>query len=66
MDEEGLSGRVEFRSWDKRDLDHSDGKFEAAVCPYAREPRARGTDGAQDSGQAVKPGGLTAVKDGDF
>jgi hypothetical protein len=29
VDEEGLGGRVEFRSWDKRDLDHSDGKFEA-------------------------------------
>lgn len=65
-DEEGLGGRVEFRSGDTRDLDVADGSFDAVVAhtlvSHVQEPLAV----LGEAGRVVKPGGLIAVFDGDY
>jgi ubiquinone/menaquinone biosynthesis C-methylase UbiE len=65
-DEEGLSGRVEFRSGDTRSLDTPDGEFDAVVAQtlvsHVEEPLAM----LMEAKRVVKPGGLIAIFDGDY
>jgi ubiquinone/menaquinone biosynthesis C-methylase UbiE len=65
-DEEGLGSCVEFRSGDTRDLDISDGRFDAVVAhtlmSHVQEPLTV----IKELGRVVKPGGLIAIFDGDY
>jgi len=65
-DEEGLSSRVEFRSGDTRELDIHDGRFDAVVAhtlvSHVQEPLTV----VKEAGRVVKPGGLSAIFDGDY
>jgi len=65
-DEEGLGSCVEFRSGDTRDLDISDGRFDAVVAhtlmSHVQEPLTV----LKELGRVVKPGGLIAIFDGDY
>src|SRR5215203_5086185 len=57
-------GRVSLRGYARSR--YSRWQIRCCGSPHARESRARGADGAQGSGQGVKPGGLIAVFDGDY
>jgi ubiquinone/menaquinone biosynthesis C-methylase UbiE len=65
-DEEGLGALVEFRSGDTRDLDISDGRFDAVVAhtlvSHVQEPLTV----LKEAGRVVKPGGLISIFDGDY
>ena len=65
-DDEGLGGRVEFRSGDTRDLDIHDGKFDAVVAHTLVSHVPEALTVLKEAGRVVKPGGLIAVFDGDY
>jgi ubiquinone/menaquinone biosynthesis C-methylase UbiE len=65
-DEEGLGGRVEFRSGDTRDLDIPDGKFDAVVAHTLVSHVPEALTVLKEAGRVVKPGGLITVFDGDY
>jgi ubiquinone/menaquinone biosynthesis C-methylase UbiE len=65
-DEEGLGTRVEFRSGDTRNLDISNGEFDAVVAhtlvSHVEEPLTV----IKEAGRVVKPGSVIAIFDGDY
>jgi ubiquinone/menaquinone biosynthesis C-methylase UbiE len=65
-DEEGLGGRVEFRSGDTRDLDIHDGKFDAVVAHTLVSHVPEALTVLKEAARVVKPGGLITVFDGDY
>jgi ubiquinone/menaquinone biosynthesis C-methylase UbiE len=65
-DEEGLGDLVEFRSGDTRDLDISDGRFDAVVAHTLVSHVKEALTVLKEAGRLVKPGGLIAVFDGDY
>jgi len=65
-DEEGLGGRVEFRSGDTRDLDIPAGSFDAVVAHTLVSHVQEALTVLKEAGRVVKPGGLIAVFDGDY
>src|SRR5215212_2418324 len=65
-DDEGLGGRVEFRSADMRDLDIPNGRFDAVVAHTLVSHVPEALTMLKEAGRVVKPGGLIAVFDGDY
>jgi SAM-dependent methyltransferase len=65
-DEEGLGGRVEFRSGDTRDLDIPDGRFDAVVAHTLVSHVPEALTVLKEAGRVVKPGGLITVFDRDY
>jgi ubiquinone/menaquinone biosynthesis C-methylase UbiE len=65
-DEEGLRGRIEFRSGDTRDLDIPDDTFDAVVAHTLVSHVPEALTVLKEAGRVVKPGGLIAVFDGDY
>jgi ubiquinone/menaquinone biosynthesis C-methylase UbiE len=65
-EKEGLGSLVEFRSGDTRELDVSDGNFDAVVAhtlvSHVKEPLTV----LKEAGRVVKPGGLISIFDGDY
>ena len=64
--EEGLGKRLEFYSGDTRDLDITDGKFDAVVAHTLVSHVQDALTVLKEAGRVVKPGGLIAVFDGDY
>jgi ubiquinone/menaquinone biosynthesis C-methylase UbiE len=64
--EEGLSGRVEFRSGDTRSLDTPDGAFDAVVAHTLVSHVGKPLAVVEEARRVVKPGGLIAIFDGDY
>jgi ubiquinone/menaquinone biosynthesis C-methylase UbiE len=65
-DEEGLGGRVEFRSGDSRELDFSNGTFDAVVAHTLVSHVQEALTVIKEAARVVRPGGLIAIFDGDY
>lgn len=65
-DQEGLAGKVEFRSGDTRSLDIPDAEFDAVVAhtlvSHVQEPLAV----LEEARRVVRPGGWISIFDGDY
>jgi ubiquinone/menaquinone biosynthesis C-methylase UbiE len=65
-DEEGLGGRVEFRTGDTRALGIPEGRFDAVVAHTLVSHVQEALSVIKEAGKVVRPGGLIAIFDGDY
>jgi ubiquinone/menaquinone biosynthesis C-methylase UbiE len=65
-DEEGLGGRVEFRTGDTRALGIPEGRFDAVVAHTLVSHVQETLSVIKEAGKVVRPGGLIVIFDGDY
>ncbi|MDQ3589413.1 MAG: methyltransferase domain-containing protein [Actinomycetota bacterium] len=65
-DEEGLGGRVEFRTGDTRALGIPEGRFDAVVAHTLVSHVQEALLVIKEAGKVIRPGGLIAIFDGDY
>ena len=65
-DEEGLGGRVEFRTGDTRALGIPEGRFDAVVAHTLVSHVQEALSVIKEAGKVVRLGGLIAIFDGDY